>query len=492
MTIQTLSADLQSGKITATQLTEAYLARIQAENPTLNAYITICADQALVAARAADVRLKSKRDLTPLTGIPVGIKDLFVTQGVRTTCGSHILGNYIAPYTATVVERLEAAGAIMVGKLNMDEFAMGSSNEHSNFGPVRNPWNTEFIPGGSSGGSAAAVAANQCVAALGTDTGGSIRQPASHCSIVGLKPTYGRVSRYGMVAFASSLDQCGPMARSVRDCADVLQIISGFDPKDSTSLNLPVPDFSALLGQNIKGKKIGIPKEYFIDGVDANVLQAVHAGIAQLKSLGAECVDISLPHTEYALPCYYIIAPAEASANLARFDGVRYGHRCKNPDTLRDLYDLSRTEGFGPEVTLRITIGTFVLNSGYYDAYYKKAQQVRTLIKNDFLKAFETVDAIVTPVSPTAAFRLGEKIDDPLKMYLSDIFTIPCNLAGLPGLSIPCGFTADKLPVGMQLIGKPLAEAELLQIASAYEQVTPWHTMLPPGATSGTGLGVSA
>lgn len=480
MSIQNLHDQLKDKKISAVELTQDYLKRIKDSNPELNSFITVTEDIALDAARNADLCLKTGQNVTPLTGIPVGIKDLFVITGTRTTCGSHILENYTAPYTATVVERLVAAGAVIVGKLNMDEFAMGSSNEHSYYGCVRNPWERDHIPGGSSGGSAAAVAAEHCVAALGTDTGGSIRQPASHCGVVGIKPTYGRVSRYGMVAFASSLDQCGPMARSVRDCAETLQIISGFDPKDSTSLNLPVPDYGKTLGASIKGKKIGIPKEYFVTGTDAEVAKTVDTAIAELKKLGAECVDISLPHTDYALPCYYIIAPAEASANLARFDGVRFGHRTKAPKDLRDLYDLSRTEGFGPEVTLRITIGTFVLNSGYYDAYYKKAQQVRTLITQDFLRAFEKVDAIVTPVSPTAAFRFGEKTDDPLQMYLSDIFTIPCNLAGLPGMSVPCGFTSQKLPVGMQLIGKPLAEAEILQIAHAYEQATPWHTMLPP------------
>lgn len=481
MTIHNLHGQLKTKKISAVELTKDYLQRIAATNPDLNAFITVTEDLALASARKADERLKSGQDVTPLTGIPVGIKDLFVINGTRTTCGSRILENFVAPYTATVVDRLQAAGAVVVGKLNMDEFAMGSSNEHSYYGCVRNPWDRDRIPGGSSGGSAAAVASQQCVAALGTDTGGSIRQPASHCGITGIKPTYGRVSRYGMVAFASSLDQCGPMARSVRDCAETLKIIAGLDPKDSTSLNMPVPDYCKDLGAAIKGKRIGIPREYFISGTDSEVAKTVDAAIAELKKLGAECVDISLPHTDYALPCYYIIAPAEASANLARFDGVRYGHRTQAPKDLRDLYDISRTEGFGPEVTLRITIGTFVLNSGYYDAYYKKAQQVRTLIKQDFFKAFEKVDAIVTPVSPTAAFRLGEKTDDPLQMYLSDIFTIPCNLAGLPGISVPCGFTAQKLPVGMQLIGRPLEEATILQLAHAYEQTTPWHNMLPPG-----------
>lgn len=484
MTIQNVHDQLREKKLSSVELTAGYLKRIEATNPELNAFITVTEDLAIQSARKADERLAAGKDVTKLTGIPVGIKDLFTIEGVRTTCGSRILENFVAPYTATVVERLQKAGAVVVGKLNMDEFAMGSSNEHSYYGCVRNPWERDHIPGGSSGGSAAAVAARHCVAALGTDTGGSIRQPASHCGIAGIKPTYGRVSRYGMVAFASSLDQCGPMARSVRDCAEMLQIISGFDPKDSTSLNLPVPNYSAGLGASIKGKRIGIPKEYFVGGVDPEVAAAVHTAIDELKKQGAEVVDISLPHTEYALPCYYIIAPAEASANLSRFDGVRYGHRTKAPKDLRDLYDLSRTEGFGPEVTLRITIGTFVLNSGYYDAYYKKAQQVRTLIKNDFFKAFEKVDAIVSPVTPTAAFRFGEKTDDPLQMYLSDIFTIPCNLAGLPGMSVPCGFTSSKLPIGLQLIGRPLEEATILQLAHAYEQATPWHTMLPPGVAS--------
>lgn len=484
MTIHDLHDQLKKKKISSVELTKDYLQRIAATNPDLNAFITVTEDLALASAHKADECLAAGTDVTKLTGIPVGIKDLFTVKDVRTTCGSRILENFVAPYTATVVERLQNAGAVVVGKLNMDEFAMGSSNEHSYYGCVRNPWERDHIPGGSSGGSAAAVAAQHCVAALGTDTGGSIRQPASHCGVAGIKPTYGRVSRYGMVAFASSLDQCGPLARTARDCAEMLRIISGFDPRDSTSLNVAVPDYAAGIGTSIKGKKIGIPKEYFVGGVDPEVAAAVHTAIDELKKQGADCVDISLPHTEFALPCYYIIAPAEASANLARFDGVRFGHRCKAPKDLRDLYDLSRTEGFGPEVTLRITIGTFVLNSGYYDAYYRKAQQVRTLIKRDFFKAFESVDAIVSPVTPTAAFRFGEKTDDPLQMYLSDIFTIPCNLAGLPGMSIPCGLTTSKLPIGMQLIGRPLEEATLLQLAHAYEQTTPWHEMLPPGVVS--------
>ncbi|MBI4366391.1 MAG: Asp-tRNA(Asn)/Glu-tRNA(Gln) amidotransferase subunit GatA, partial [Deltaproteobacteria bacterium] len=471
-TLAAYAAELQSGAVTSVALTERYLDRIARLNPALNAYITVAADAALAAARAADERLRRKTNVTPLTGVPIGLKDIVVTRGLTTTCGSKILAEYVPPYDAHVVERFAAAGAVVLGKCNMDEFAMGSSNENSAFGPVKNPWDPARIPGGSSGGSAAAVAADLCAAAIGSDTGGSIRQPASCCGIVGLKPTYGRVSRYGLVAFASSLDQLGPMTKDVRDAALMLECMAGFDPRDSTSLDVPVPAYTQALRTDVKGLRLGVPREYFTPGIDPRVEAAVREAIARLRALGATIAEVSLPHTEYAVPCYYILAPAEASSNLARYDGVRFGLRAPEK-TLREMYGATRTHGFGREVTLRIILGTYALSAGYYDAYYRKAQQVRTLIKHDFLEAFKTVDAIVAPTAPTTAFRLGEKTDDPLQMYLSDIYTIPCNLAGLPGLSQPCGFV-DGLPVGLQLIGKPLDEATLLRIAYAYEQATDW------------------
>ena len=478
-TIQTLSQALSEGRVSSQELTAAYFSRIKNLNPQLNCYITLCEDRALQQAQEADQRLKSKKNVTPLTGVPIGLKDIFVTEGIRTTCASKILGNYIPPYDGTTSKKLKEAGAVLLGKLNMDEFAMGSSNEFSSFGPVANPWNKEYIPGGSSGGSAAAVAADLCAGALGTDTGGSIRQPAGHCGIVGLKPTYGRVTRYGIIAFASSLHQAGPMTKTVTDAALLLGTIAGHDVSDSTSLDLPPTDFTQRLGQEIRGLTLGIPKEYFIDGIDPEVTGAVQAAARQYEKLGAKVCEISLPHTQYAVAVYYLIAPAEASSNLARYDGIRYGHRAKNPQDLLDLYETSRAQGFGPEVTLRIFLGTFALSAGYYDAYYLKAQKVRTLIKNDFLKAFEKVDAILAPTSPTPPFRLGERTDDPLKMHLSDIFTIPVNLAGLPGLTLPCGATRTGLPIGLQLIGKPLEEDRLLQIGYAFEQSTEWHTRKP-------------
>ena len=414
-----------------------------------------------------------------MTGIPLALKDIFLTAGVRTTCASRILENFIAPYDGTAVAKLKEQGAVLLGKLNMDEFAMGSSNENSHFGAARNPWDPDCVPGGSSGGSAAAVAARQAAATLGTDTGGSIRQPAAHCGVVGLKPTYGRVSRYGVIAYASSLDQVGPLARDVEDCALMLQAVAGYDPLDSTSVDTPVPDYAAALKGGVKGLKIGLPREYFIEGLDPEVRSAVEAAIAEYRRQGAELVEISLPRTDYAVACYYLIATAEASSNLARYDGVRYGLRLDRGQGLIDMYSASRAAGFGTEVKRRIMLGTYALSSGYYDAYYLKAQKVRTLIRQDFLDAFEKVDVILTPVAPTAAFRLGEKTADPLQMYLSDIFTIPVNLAGTCGLSLPCGATAAGLPIGLQLIGRPFDEATLLRTGHAFEQATEWHKRKP-------------
>lgn len=446
----------------------------KAKNSKLNTFITICEERALAQAEAADKRIKEGKAL-PLTGIPIGAKDLLTVKDIRMTCGSKILENYVAPYNATVVEKLEAAGAVILGKLNMDEFAMGSSNEHSAFGPVKNPIDETRIPGGSSGGSAAAVAAGECIATLGTDTGGSIRQPAAMCGVVGLKPTYGRVSRYGLTAFASSLDQIGPLAANVEDAAIMLKTISGHDPKDATSINKPVPDYTDSLKKDVKGLKIGIPKEYFVKGLSKEIESSVRTALEKLKKMGAELEEISLPHTDYALACYYIIAPAECSANLARFDGVRYGRRAKDVKDIKELYERSRAEGFGPEVTLRIMVGTYVLSSGYYDAYYRKAQCTRTLITNDFTEAFKEVDIIVTPTTPTTAFKLGEKTDDPLQMYLSDIFTIPVNLAGLPAMSLPCGKDKQGLPIGMQIIGRHFDEETVLRVGYNYETLNSKH-----------------
>jgi len=478
-TIASLHRQLIRGDVSSVELTRDYMRRIERIDPSLNTYLLRSTDLALKQAEEANRRFKKKGNVTPLTGIPIALKDIFVTKGIPTTCGSKILKGYVPPYNGTAVQKLINAGAIIMGKLNMDEFAMGSSNEYSAFGPVKNPWNPDFVPGGSSGGSSAAVAADLCVASLGTDTGGSVRQPASCCGIVGLKPTYGRISRYGIIAFASSLDQVGPMTKDVTDCAMLLNIIAGFDPSDATSLDTPVPDYTKALVPDVKGLTIGIPKEYFVEGIDSEVADAVRNASEIIKGLGAKCVEISLPHTKYAVPTYYIIAPAEASANLARYDSIRYGHRAKKCKDLSELYEQGRTEGFGPEVTLRIIIGTYVLSSGYYDAYYLKAQKTRTLIGRDFFEAFKKCDAIITPVMPTPPFRLGEKLADPLKMYLSDIFTIPVNLAGLPGISVPCGFTNSQLPIGMQLIGKPLGEETLLRIAYTYEQATEWHKRKP-------------
>lgn len=478
LTISGLREELQAQRTTAVAATRQCIERINNTNDQLNAFVTRCDDAAFRDAAAADARLRAGNAVT-LTGIPLGVKDIFSTKGVRTTCGSKILANYVPVYDATVVERLRAQGAVIVGKLNMDEFAMGSSNENSAAGVCRNPWDTSHVPGGSSGGSAVAVAAGQVVAALGTDTGGSIRQPAAHCGVVGLKPTYGRVSRYGVIAYASSLDQVGPITRTVEDCALLLEVIAGYDPRDSTSVDCPVPDYQASLCAGVAGKKIGLPREYFIAGLDPAVKAAVDAAIEVYRGLGAELVPVSLPHTDYSVACYYLIATAEASSNLARYDGVRFGVRHSVAGGLIDMYQQTRSAGFGAEVKRRIMLGTYALSSGYYDAYYLKAQKVRTLIRQDFLKVFAQVDLLLTPVAPTAAFKIGEKTADPLQMYLSDIFTIPANLAGTCAMSIPCGFDAAGLPIGLQLIGKPFGEEEMLQAARAFEQATDWHTRQP-------------
>src|SRR5210317_2049178 len=478
LTLAELRSGLDKRELSAVEITKAYLERIAATNPGINTFITICNETALAEAEAAD-RLIAAGRVSPLTGLPIAAKDIFNTAGLRTTCGSHILENYISPYDATAISRIKKQNAVIIGKLNMDEFAMGSSNENSAFGPVRNPWDTNCVPGGSSGGSAASVAARQTAAALGTDTGGSIRQPASHCSVVGLKPTYGRVSRYGVVAYASSLDQVGPVTRDVRDCALLLQAIAGYDSSDSTSVDTPVPDYQSVLDGDLGGVRIGLPKEYFIDGLDADVRRSVEQAVATYRDLGAEIIDVSLPHTTYAVACYYLIATAEASSNLARYDGVRFGLRAECAEDLIDMYMQSRAAGFGAEVKRRIMLGTYALSSGYYDAYYLKAQRVRTLVRQDFLEAFDKVDTLLTPVAPTPAFAIGEKVNDPLQMYLSDIYTIPVNLAGTCAMSLPCGFSAAGLPIGMQLIGKPFDEATLLRTAYAYEQATEWNKRKP-------------
>ncbi len=476
-TIAQLSAGLAAGTFSSEELTRALLERIEQFNPGLNAFITVTEDAALAQARAADER-RRQGQAGPLTGIPLAHKDIFCTLGVRTSCGSRMLDRFTAPYDATVVAKLNAAGMVMLGKTNMDEFAMGSSNENSFYGPVRNPWDLDAVPGGSSGGSAAAVAARLTPAATGTDTGGSIRQPAALCGLTGIKPTYGRVSRWGMIAYASSLDQGGPLARTAEDCALLLGAMAGFDPRDSTSVDRSVPDYGALLDRPLDGLRIGLPKEYFGEGLDGAVARAVEAAVAEYRKLGATVRDITLPNTHLAIPAYYVIAPAECSSNLARFDGVRYGHRCANPKDLLDLYTRSRAEGFGAEVTRRILVGTFALSAGYYDAYYLKAQQIRRLISDDFRQAFAQVDVIAGPTSPTVAFNLGEKVDDPVTMYLSDIYTIAVNLAGLPGLSLPVGFVGQR-PIGLQLIGNYFAEDQLLNAAHRYQQVTDWHARAP-------------
>jgi len=469
---------LKKKGISARELAIDVLARIAAVEPAVDAYITVTEDAALAQADMADKQIQAGAGM--LTGIPLAIKDLICTRGVKTTCASKILENFIPPYNATVMEKLNQAGAVMVGKVNMDEFAMGSTTENSGIKITKNPWNPERIPGGSSGGSAAAVAADMCLGSLGSDTGGSIRQPAAHCGVVGVKPTYGRVSRFGLVAFASSLDQIGPLTKDVRDAAILLSFISGYDPKDSTSVNRPVPDYYNNLSNNIKGLRIGIPKEYHATGgVSPDVTSAVQNAMSIYKDAGASLVDISLPHAPYAVAAYYLIAPAEASSNLSRYDGVKYGLRDQAAGSLIDMYRDTRSGGFGPEVQRRILLGTYALSAGYYDAYYKKASQVRTLIKNDFVKAFEACDVILSPVTPTPAYKIGENADDPLTMYLSDIFTLSANLAGIPGLSVPCGFSGDGLPIGMQLLGNYFDEQQLLNAAFAFEQATGFHTRRP-------------
>jgi aspartyl-tRNA(Asn)/glutamyl-tRNA(Gln) amidotransferase subunit A len=481
LTISELTAKLARREVSAREAMQACLDQIARVDGKIHAFLSHNDADALAQADAADKLLSQGGGVDRrLLGVPVAVKDVLAVKDQPLNCGSKILGQFVSPYDATVVEKLKAAGAIVFGRLNMDEFAMGSSTENSAFGVTRNPWDPTRIPGGSSGGSAAAVAADEVIAALGSDTGGSIRQPAALCGCIGLKPTYGRVSRFGLVAFASSLDQIGPFTKDVRDAATMLGVMSGHDPRDSTSVPQPVPDYAAALTGDIQGLKLGLPKEYLIGGLDAEVKSAVDAAVTKFQELGAEIVEISLPHTDYAVATYYIIATAEASANLARYDGIRYGRRVDGADPV-ELYSKTRGAGFGDEVKRRIILGTYVLSSGYHDAYYLRAQKVRTLIRNDFLKAYETVDAIVTPTSPTAAFKIGEKSDDPLQMYLSDIFTISCNLAGICGVSLPCGFAKNpKLPIGLQLLGKPFGEATLLRIAHAYEQGTAWRKAKPP------------
>lgn len=474
-----ISQDLQAGKYTSVEITQVFLQRIKQIDSSLNSYITVCEEQALAQAQAADAR-RAAGQAGPLTGVPFAHKDIFCTDGVRTTCASRMLENFVPPYNSTVAQKLLDAGAVCLGKTNMDEFAMGSSNESSYFGAVKNPWSLDRVPGGSSGGSAAAVAARLAPFATGTDTGGSIRQPAAFCGLTGLKPTYGRVSRLGMIAYASSLDQGGPMARTAEDAALLLQAMAGFDPKDSTSAERDVPDYVAALNQPLNGLKIGLPKEFFGPELDSAMGDLIQAAIKELESLGAQVQEISLPNTSLSVPAYYVIAPAEASANLSRFDGVRYGYRCENPTSLDDLYLRTRAEGFGDEVKRRILVGTYALSAGYYDAYYRKAQQIRRLIRDDFAKALESVDVILSPTAPSVAFPLNAKRTDPVSMYLEDLYTIPVNLAGLPALSMPVG-PIDGLPAGMQLVGNYFEEARLLNIAHQYQQRTQWHRLAPQG-----------
>ncbi|HXR92556.1 MAG TPA: Asp-tRNA(Asn)/Glu-tRNA(Gln) amidotransferase subunit GatA [Steroidobacteraceae bacterium] len=475
--ITQLVAGLRAKKFSSVELVRAYLERIEASQPALNAFISVTASQALEAAAAADRDIAAGRG-GPLAGVPIGHKDLFCTAGVRTSCGSRMLDNFVSPYDATVVAKLKAAGAVTLGKLNMDEFAMGSSNETSHYGPVRNPWNTDFVPGGSSGGSAAAVAARLVPAATATDTGGSIRQPAALCGITGVKPTYGRVSRYGMIAFASSLDQGGVLTTSAADAALMLREMAGFDPNDSTSVNTPVPDYVAALDAPLAGMKIGLIREFLDEGLDRENERRIREALAVLERLGASVREVSLPNLPLSVPVYYVVAPAECSSNLARYDGVRFGHRCKDPRDLNDLYRRSRGEGFGAEVKRRVMTGTYVLSAGYYDAYYLKAQRVRQLITADFKRAFAEVDVLMGPTSPTPAFRIGAKTSDPITMYLNDIYTIGANLAGLPALSVPCGFVGG-LPIGLQIVGPHFAEARILNVAHRYQLETDWHLKSP-------------
>jgi aspartyl-tRNA(Asn)/glutamyl-tRNA(Gln) amidotransferase subunit A len=480
LSIKEQSDGLRTRKFSSIELTTAYLARIKTHDKNLNSFITVCEEEALQSAKVADDELARGNIRSTFHGIPYAHKDIFCTKGIRTTCGSHMLQNFIAPYDATVTEKFAQSGAVLLGKTNMDEFAMGSSNENSYFGPVRNPWDLTRTPGGSSGGSAAVIAARLAPLATGTDTGGSIRQPAAFAGICGIKPTYGLVSRYGMIAFASSLDQGGPMARSAEDLAFALNLMCGFDPRDSTSVQHPAEDYTASLQQPLTGMRIGLPKEYFTHELDPTILELIEQAKTVLSDAGAEFIEINLAHTHYSIPVYYVVAPAEASSNLARYDGVRYGYRCADPKNLEDLYKRSRGEGFGEEVKRRIMMGTYVLSAGFFDAYYLKAQKVRHLIRDEFNAAFNQVDVILAPTTPTTAFRIGEKADDPVSMYLSDIYTVPANLAGLPGLSLPIGFK-DGLPVGLQLLGPHFSEARLLQVAQQYQNRTDWHQRQPEG-----------
>ena len=478
LTIHELRHELRRGDLTSTQLTQALFDRIEDTDGKIGSYLTVCRDRGMAEARAADERLANGDASSPLLGIPLALKDVLLTEGVPTTCASRILQGFTPPFDATAVRRLREAGAVLLGKTNMDEFAMGSSTENSGFSLTRNPWDPDRVPGGSSGGSAAAVAASQCIAALGTDTGGSIRQPAAFCGVVGLKPTYGRVSRFGVVAYASSLDQVGPITRDVSDCALVLQAIAGHDPADSTSVDAPVPDYPSELSRGASGLRVGVPGEYFAAGIQPEVEQAVRQGVREIEKAGAAVVEVSLPRTGYAVAAYYVIATAEASSNLARYDGMRYGPRAQAED-LTSTYTKSRSQGFGPEVKRRILLGAYVLSAGYYDAYYLKAQKARTLVRQDFESALRQCDAIVAPTTPTTAFKIEEMTEDPLRMYLSDIFTVPANLAGLPALSLPCGFDRIGLPIGMQIIGRPFDEATVLRLGHAFEQATDWHRRKP-------------
>ncbi len=477
-TLKTLSAELAAGRVSALELAGLYLDRIEALNPALNALISVDRERTLAEARAAD-ELRARNAAGALAGVPLIHKDIFCQQGWKSSCGSRMLDNFVSPYDATVVERCRAAGLVTLGRANMDEFAMGSSNENSWYGPVKNPWDIRAIPGGSSGGSAAAVAARMAPVATATDTGGSIRQPSSHCGITGIKPTYGTVSRFGMVAFASSLDQGGVMAQTAEDCALMLNVMAGFDPRDSTSLERETEDYTRDLEKPLDGLRVGLPREYFADGLSADVARVVDEAVAELRKLGAVVVDISLPNTELSIPAYYVIAPAEASSNLSRFDGVRYGHRAAEYSDLVDMYEKTRAEGFGAEVKRRIMVGTYVLSHGYYDAYYLKAQKIRRLVANDFKAAFAQCDVILGPVAPTAAFDLGQMSDDPVQMYLSDIYTLSVNLAGLPGMSVPAGFDGKGRPVGLQIIGNYFGEAKMLNVAHRFQQVTDWHLRAP-------------
>ncbi len=479
LTAHELHDKLKAREITAVELTESVYERIEAVEPHVKGYLTLTKDIALEQANAADAGFQNGDNMSPLAGIPIAIKDVICTKGVRTTCASKILSNFVPPYDATVMTKLNQQGIVMIGKTNMDEFAMGSSTENSAYQITHNPWDLETIPGGSSGGSAAVVSADTAICSLGSDTGGSIRQPAALCGVVGMKPTYGRISRYGLIAFASSLDQIGPFTKDVTDCALVLNALCGNDEMDSTSVDVPVPDFTQSLINDVQGLKIGVPKEYFTEGLDTEVADKVHAAISELEKLGASVEEISLPHTEYAIATYYIIAPAEASANLARYDGVRYGYRTKEPTDLINMYKKTRSEGFGQEVKRRIMLGTFALSAGYQDAYYRKAQKARTLIKSDFDAAFEKVDVIATPTSPTPAFKIGERTADPLQMYLCDVMTTPASHAGLPGISVPCGFVESGLPVGLQLLAAPFDEETLLRAAYTFEQNTEHHLQKP-------------